>query len=152
VRRNILIACTLPLIAFACAPRSAVEPAGAAARLPAWKQSCQAYAAGPVELEYRDAPGGAAVIYRTRASQQRLRERADEVARFHNSSAAKTGTLHDLSSIPHRAYVEDVDGGVKLVLVAKTPRKDDLDRLRWNVQQDVSIMQRRGCQSGQEAL
>lgn len=152
MRPTPVLACALLLAcagAPSCAGRGSAAPRSTT---PAWKRSCEAYATGPVTFTYQDAPGGAAVLYRAPGSERGLRERAREIARFHNGSAAKNGALHDLSSIPHRASVEDIDGGAKLVLRVKTPRTDDLDRLRWNVQQDVALKQRGGCQSGMEAL
>jgi len=164
VRQNVvvvLVVYTLFLYGCPFAPEPATQsttPGGAAQAaaqtppVPAWKRRCEAYATGPVEITYEDAPGGSAVIYRSPGSEAGLRERAREVAKFHNSSAAKTGVLHDLSSVPHRVDVEDIEGGVKLVVRAKSVRTTDLDRLRWSVQQDVQMKQKDGCQSGQEAL
>jgi hypothetical protein len=119
---------------------------------PAWKRSCLDYAEGPITVDYQDSPNGASVIYRAKHGGEGLRVRAEEIARLHNGSASKAGVLRDLSSVPHTARVESVDGGVKLVLMVKTPRTSDLERMRWAVQQNVSVMQRQGCQAGWEAL
>ena len=143
----LLVGC-VPAAVPSADPRAPAQPR----QLPAWQRPCAAYATGPVAIEYQDAPGGAAIIYRAPGSESGLRARAREVAQFHNSSAAKNGVLHDLSSVPHRTDVEDIDGGVKIVLRAKSVRTTDLDRLRWSVQQDVQMKQKGGCQSGQEAL
>jgi hypothetical protein len=105
-----------------------------------------------VEIAYQDASGGAAVIYRTKGDVDALRARTAEVASFHNSGAAKGPVLHDLASIPHNARVESMEGGAKLVLTPKRLSLHDLEALRRNVQQEVLIMQKRGCGRGQEAL
>lgn len=119
---------------------------------PAFKRSCSEYAGAPVAITYEDAPGGAAVLYRTQGNVEKLRERTEHVARFHNDSTSKTPWLHDLYSIPHRAYVSPLPDGAKLVLIAKGIAKRRQDELRSHVQQDVWIMQRKGCGAGQEAL
>jgi len=130
----------------------APPPAGADAQKPAWQRSCEEYAGAPVALEYQDGSGGAAVLYRTRGSVQGLRQRIAQVAAFHNGAGHKAPDMHDLYHIPHRAYVEDIEGGAKLVLVPKSMAPRLLDELRRNVQQEVTRMQKHGCQHSQEAL
>lgn len=156
-----ILASTLLLLLPACAsgwttpPRAGTQPLDRAAQdasKPAWKRSCREYAGAPVEITYQDASGGAAVLYRTKGNVERLRERTQEVARFHNSAGPKAPDLHDLYRIPHNAYVENFSGGAKLVLVPKSVSRSRLEDLRRNVQQEVSIMQKRGCGRGQEAL
>jgi hypothetical protein len=139
----------LCLSLLACAT-NATGARGAAK--PAWKRSCTEYARAPVGVHYEDAPGGAAVVYRTRGDVAALRQRTREVAHFHNSAASKVGALHDLFAIPHRAHVEEVDEGARLVLVAKGARPQRLDALRLQVQQETLTLRRRGCGTGQEAL
>jgi hypothetical protein len=81
---------------------------------PAWKRSCTEYARAPVSIDYEDASGGAAVVY--------------------------------------RAHVEELEDGAKLILVPKSARRQLLDSLRVQVQQETLTMRRRGCGRGQEAL
>lgn len=119
---------------------------------PVWRRSCSEFARAPVSLEYEDTPGGAAVVYRTKGDVAALRWRTHEVARFHNSAQSKLGALHDLSAIPHRARVEPVEDGARLLLLVKSVRRQALDALRMHVQQDVFTLQRTGCGTGQEAL
>lgn len=152
MRTIVEICCALMLLGCASVPPGHERNASQQAQRPAWKRSCEEYAQGPVAIDYQDAPGGAAVLYRAQGGERGLRERAEQIARFHNSSAGKVGALRDLSSVPHRAHVEEVDGGVKLVLTVKTLLRTDLERMRWSVQQDVFTMQKKGCQSGHEAL
>jgi len=133
-------------------PRATANQPGPQGVPPAWKRSCLDYTPGPVSIDYQDAPNGASVIYRAGEGSAGLRVRADEIARFHNEPGSKIGDLHVLSSVPHRAHVEAIEGGVKLVLTAKSLRISDLGRLQRAVQQDVFVMQSRGCQAGQEAL
>lgn len=144
----------LVLLGCAHAPGQAARAGGATTRqpLPAWKRSCLDYAQGPISIDYQDAPNGASVIYRAKHGGEGLRVRAEEIARLHNGSTSKAAALHDLSSVPHTAHVEPVDGGAKLVLVVKTLRTSDVERMRWAVQQNVFAMQRRGCQASWEAL
>jgi hypothetical protein len=136
----------------ACASARATPPAGGKAPKPAWKRSCTEYARAPVSIEYEDAAGGAAVVYRTQGDVAALRLRTREVAQFHNSSELKLGALHDLSAIPHRAVVEELEDGARLVLISKGVRPQLLDALRLQVQQETFTLQRRGCGTGQEAL
>ena len=119
---------------------------------PAWKRGCTEYARAPVSIAYEDAPGGAAVVYRSRGNVAALRRRTHEVAAFHNDATTKVGALHDLYAIPHRAYVEEIEGGAKLILVAKGARPQLMDALRVQVQQETLMLRRRGCGTGQEAL
>lgn len=136
---------------LACA-LNAASPPGQRAPKPAWKRSCTEYAGAPVRIDYEDASGGAAVLYRSQGDVAALRRRTREVAAFHNSAKPKAGALHDLYAIPHRAYVEDVEGGARLVLVPKSARRQFLDNLRLQVQQETLNMRRLGCGAGQEAL
>ncbi|HEX6242364.1 MAG TPA: hypothetical protein VFZ61_15740 [Polyangiales bacterium] len=136
----------------ACASSARPTTGRTAEPKPAWKRSCTEYARAPVSVEYEDASGGAAVVYRTRGDVAALRQRTHEVAQFHNSSEAKLGALHDLSAIPHRARVEEVEDGARLVLTPKGARPQLLDALRLQVQQETFTLRRRGCGSGQEAL
>lgn len=138
----------LCLCLLACAAKT-VSPK---APQPAWKRGCTEYARAPVAIDYEDTPGGAGVVYQTRGDVTALRKRTREVAKFHNSATAKVGALHDLFAIPHRAHVEDVEGGARLVLVPKGVRFSMLDVLRVQVQQEVLTLRRRGCGAGQEAL
>jgi hypothetical protein len=144
----------LALSVLGCSHASAVPASGPTTRqpLPAWKRSCLDYAQGPISIEYQDAPNGASVIYRAKDGGEGLRVRAEEIARLHNGSTSRAGSLHDLSSVPHTARVESVDRGVKLVLLVKTLRTSHLERMRWAVQQNVLVMQRQGCQASWEAL
>jgi hypothetical protein len=141
----------LSLSLFACAT-SMGSPRAEPSPKPAWKRSCTEYARAPVRIDYEDASGGAALVYRTRGDVTALRQRTLEVAEFHNSTGSKIGALHDLFAIPHRAYVEEVKGGTKLILVPKGVRPQQLDALRVQVQQETLNMRRRGCGTGQEAL
>lgn len=152
MKRYAITTCALALLGCAGTTRVSESPKQESDTLPAWKRSCEEYAQAPVTIEYQDASGGGAVLYRTEGNAQGLRERAEEIARFHNNATAKLGELHDLYSIPHRASVEPIEGGAKLVLVPKHMQRRDLEELRRHVQQDVFIMQRHGCESGQEAL
>jgi hypothetical protein len=131
---------------------NAADARGRAGEKPAWKRSCTAYARAPVGVHYEDAPGGAAVVYRTQGDVAALRQRTREVAQFHNSAASKLGALHDLFAIPHRAHVEEVEDGARLVLVPKGARPQRVDALRVQVQQETMMLRRRGCGTGQEAL
>lgn len=139
----------------ACTPSqmpNASAPVAARREVPVWRRSCTEYARAPVRVDYQDAPGGAAVIYRTKGDVAALLRRTREIGQFHNSSRSKLGALHDLSSIPHRAYVEPLKDGARLVLVSKGPPRQRTDALRMQVQQEVFNLQRRGCGTGQEAL
>ena len=136
---------------LACSLQTA-SPRTQPAPKPAWKRSCTEYAGAPVQIDYEDASGGAAVVYRSQGDVAALRRRTHEVAAFHNSAAPKVGALHDLYAIPHRAYVEEVEGGARLVLVPKGARRQLLDYLRLQVQQEALNMRRLGCEAGQEAL
>ncbi len=138
---------------LACAaPRGSQSATTNEKETPAWRRSCSELAGAPVSIEYEDTPGGAAVVYRTKGDVAALRWRTQEVARFHNSAQSKLGALHDLSAIPHRARVEPVEDGARLLLVVKSVRRQALDALRVHVQQDVFTLQRTGCGTGQEAL
>jgi hypothetical protein len=161
MRLPLVLVSTLLLVLPGCAaasrtpPRAATQPFDPATQgvpKPAWKRSCREYAGAPVDITYQDASGGAAVVYRTKGNVERLRERTEEVARFHNSAAGKAPDLHDLYRIPHNARVENLSGGAKLVLVPKSLDPSLLEDLRRNVQQEVSNMRRKGCGRGQEAL
>jgi hypothetical protein len=136
------------------APRARPEPpvSDAGVQPPAWKRRCEEYAGAPVKVSYQDASGGAAVIYRTKGDVRGLRARTDEIASFHNGSRSKTPAVHDLSNVPHYAYVEDVSEGAKLVLIPKGVDPRLLEKLRRTVQQEVTNMRERGCGGGQEAL
>ena len=116
---------------------------------PAWKRSCSREGEPRAKVEYEDAPGGAAVIYTTEGDPTYLRERAVEVARYHNTAAPARG-MHDLADVPHTAMIEYIEHGVRLTLF--TSARDDVEELRINVQQDVWAKQKRGCAAGQEAL
>lgn len=116
---------------------------------PAWKRSCSREGEPRAKVEYEDAPGGATVIYTTHGDPTYLRERAVEVARYHNGAAPTRG-MHDLADVPHTAMIEYIDQGVRLTLFASA--RDDVEELRINVQQDVWAKQKRGCAAGQEAL
>lgn len=133
-------------------PNLAGARPSADAGAPAWKRSCEEYAGAPVEISYEDGSGGAAVLYRTKGNVQALRERTAEVARFHSSARPRTPAMHDLNSVPHYAYVEELPAGAKLVLLPKSANPQQLEELRRNVQQEVSNMQKHGCGRGQEAL
>ncbi len=131
---------------------SASVPGERRQHLPAWRRGCREYAKAPVSISYQDAPGGAAVFYRTAGDAAALRARTEEVARFHNGGKAKIPALHELYHLPHRAFVEPLKDGAKLLLVPKRPDPSDLEVLRRNVQQEVFNMQRSDCGHGQEAL
>jgi hypothetical protein len=120
--------------------------------VPAWKRRCEEYAGAPVDVSYQDGSGGAAVLYRTKGNVQALRERTNEVARFHSSTRRRTPAMHDLNHVPHYAYVEELPEGAKLVLVPKSANPQQLEELRRNVQQEITNMQKHGCGGGQEAL
>ena len=157
MRRSRGLLCALALVGCASqgGPRPPVQRTSRAEHeepKPAWRRTCTEYARAPVAISYQDAPGGAAVLYRTPGDAQALRTRTEEVAQFHNGGAAKIPALHDLYHVPHRASVEPLDDGAMLVLVPKHPDVRDLDTLRRNVQQEVFNMQRKGCGRGQEAL
>jgi hypothetical protein len=139
------------LTLLACATQP-VTPRAQPLVKPAWKRSCTEYARAPVSIDYEDASGGAAVIYRSQGDVAALRQRTREVAAFHNSAQPKIGALHDLFAIPHRAHVEELEDGAKLILVPKSARRQLLDSLRIQVQQETLTMRRRGCGTGQEAL
>jgi hypothetical protein len=113
---------------------------------------CDVYAEAPVEIGYEDITAGAAVLYRTGGNVVRLRERTQEVAKFHNGSQGKSRWLHDLRRIPHHASAEEIEGGAKLLLVADRARPASQDALRKYVQQEVWTMQKKGCGAGHEAL
>lgn len=115
----------------------------------AWKRSCATQASDKIAIEYRDEPGGAAVLFTTEGDAARLRERVTEVARYHNSSEPQMA-MQDLYSIPHTAKVSDIEGGVKLSLIANATNDDST--LRKGVQKDVWEMQRDGCAATNEAL
>jgi hypothetical protein len=137
------------------APRAARESAvvaDAGVPPPAWKRRCEEYAGAPVKVGYQDASGGAAVLYRTKGDVRALRARTAEIADFHNGSRPKTPALHDLSNVPHYAYVEEIPEGAKLVLIPKGLDPRLLEKLRRTVQQEVTNMRKRGCGGGQEAL
>ncbi len=157
MRSSRVLLCALALLGCGsqASKRAALQGASRAEhdeRKPAWRRTCTEYARAPVAIIYQDAPGGAAVLYRTQGDAQALRVRTEQVARFHNGGAAKIPALHELYHLPHRASVEALDDGAKLVLVPKHPEARDLDELRRNVQQEVFNMQRKGCGRGQEAL
>jgi hypothetical protein len=116
---------------------------------PPWRTDCRREGDPPVKLGYRDAPGGASVLYTTEGDPTYLRARVTEVARYHNGGAPATA-MHDLASVPHTAMVEQLEQGIVLTLFATERRH--VDALRRQVQQDVWIMRRRGCAAGQEAL
>jgi hypothetical protein len=119
---------------------------------PAFMRDCDLYAEAPVEIGYEDITGGAAVLYRTSGNVARLRERTQEVAKFHSGTQGKSRWLHDLRAIPHHATAEDIEGGAKLLLVSDRARPAYQDSLRKNVQQEVWTMQKKGCGAGREAL
>jgi hypothetical protein len=103
----------------------------------------------PVEIAYRDAPGGSSVLFATEGSADALRERVTQLAELHNGSQDPLAT-HDLAAVPHRAEVEPLARGAKLTLTASA--SNDTDALRKIVQQDVEQMKAHGCIAGQEAL
>jgi hypothetical protein len=142
----------LALAGCAAGLRSTEPSRPAAKQRPAWKRSCEEYAGAPVQIGYHDASGGAAVTYRTKGDVQRLRQRTAEVANLHRRGRLTAPTVHDLYHIPHTAYVREIEGGAELVLLPKRPDGQTLEELRRNVQQEVWIMQKRGCGKGQEAL
>jgi hypothetical protein len=142
----------LLLAVAGCSTTSLTAGVRPAARPPAWKRSCEEYARAPVEVSYEDGSGGAAVTYRTRGDAPALRARTEEIARFHNSARARPPALHDLYALPHYAYVEPLRDGAKIVLVPKSADPQQLEKLRRNVQQEVTTMRKHGCGTGQEAL
>jgi hypothetical protein len=136
---------------FACATNAETSRMRPTPR-PAWQRSCTEYARAPVNIRFEDAPGGAAVVYRSQGNAAALRRRTREVAAFHNSEASKVEALQELFEIPHWAYVEDVNGGAKLILVPKDALPHLLVALRLEVQQETLMLRRHGCGTGPEAL
>jgi hypothetical protein len=103
----------------------------------------------PVEIAYRDAPGGSTVSFATDGSAEALRERVEELAEFHNSDL-RQNEMHDLTAVPHRAEFEPAERGAKLTLTASA--NNDEDALRKSVQQEVEQLKAHGCIASQEAL
>jgi hypothetical protein len=114
----------------------------------ACERSCSPKLEAPVEIAYRDAAGGASVVFTTRGDPGALRECVSEVARSHDS-ATPSAVQDDLYAVPHTARVQDVQGGIMLTLIASA--QNDYDQLRNDVQQDVWAMQH-GCAGGHELL
>jgi hypothetical protein len=148
------------LLLCACAGTQQPAPQGTAQaqseeeplEKPPFMGSCELYAEAPVTLSFENATAGAAIIYQTTGNVARLRERTQEVAKFHNGTLGKTRYLHDLRMIEHSATVEDVEGGAKLTLLVDRVRPGAQDSLRNHVQQEVTNMQKLGCEASHEAL
>jgi hypothetical protein len=101
-------------------------------------RTCNPRVEAPVEVAYRDASGGASVIYTTTGDADALRSCVSEVARAHG--AVEPVLANDLYAIPHSARVQDVEDGIMMTLIASAQNDDTA--LRRDVQQDVWGMQR----------
>lgn len=139
----------LSLAACATSPET---PRTQAPQRQAWERSCTEYARAPVSVRFEDVPGGAAVVYRSQGNLAALRQRTREIADFHNSPTSNVGAPHDLFEVPHRAYVEEVKDGARLVLMPNSTRPQLLDALRLEVQEETLMLRRHGCGTGPEAL
>ena len=104
----------------------------------ACERSCASKLDEPVEIAYRDASGGASVIFTTTGDPGELRSCVGELARAHDAAAPDI-VENDLHAVPHSARVQDVQDGVMMTLIAAA-QNDDI-ALRRGVQQDVWAMQ-----------
>ncbi|MET0284425.1 MAG: hypothetical protein ABW352_08140 [Polyangiales bacterium] len=145
-----MVAASVVLLALGCAgAQHGSHARGSANAGTANKRSAACESDQPVEIAYRDAPGGSSVSFATTGSVDALRERVNELAEYHNGSEDPLA-MHDLNAIPHRAQVEPLERGAKLTLIASA--SNDTDALRKSVQQDVEQLKAHGCIAGQEAL
>jgi len=109
----------------------------------ACERSCSPKVDAPVEIAYRDAAGGASVIFTTSGDLDALRSCVSEVARSHELSKQEV-VEQDRHAIPHSARLQDVPDGVMMTLIASAQNDDTA--LRRDVQQDVWAMQH-SCRS-----
>jgi hypothetical protein len=143
----------MALLALGCAgtqrTTNAQSTSSTAGTLHQRSAACVSQDHEPVEIAYRDAPGGGSVLFATDGSPDALRARVEQLAEFHNSNDTQLA-MHDLYSIPHRAKVEPLERGAKLILTASA--NNDEDALRKSVQQDVEQLKAHGCIASEEAL